>query len=171
MTTKQKVKIKETVNQFVQKKGISKSDLATQLSISSATLSNIEHERWDMLKDEMLMKVWNIVKPVDWTLIRTSNYENIYELCHDARETTKMVGLIGYPGAGKTTALKEYYRRSPNTWYISGQKSMRPKRFFEKLLRQMGVMFSGTIYDMIERLAEELNHSPHSLLIIDEAGK
>jgi len=171
MTTTEKVNVKDAINAFVKRKGISKADLSVQLNVSSATLSNIEHERWEVLKDDVLNKIWHTVKPGDWKLIKTSNLVNVFALCDDTRNATKLVGLIGYPGAGKTTALKEYYKREKNTWYISGQKSMRPKRFFEKLLKQMGVMFTGTIYDMIEKLAEEFRTRPNSLLIIDEAGK
>ncbi len=172
MENDEKLKIKVAVNSFVKQKGLSKNELAIQLQISSATLSNIEYERWDLLKNEMLVRVWNAVKPSnEWVLIKTSNFETAFELCNDARMERKLVGLIGYPGAGKTTALKQYYRQHPNTWYVSGQKSMKPRRFFEKLLRQMGVMFTGTIFDMIERLSQELNNRPGSILIIDEAGK
>mgnify|MGYP006280430887 CR=1 FL=1 len=171
MEKSNKLKIKKTLIQFTKKKGISNNELASLIGVSSATISNIVNERWDTLKEEMLVRVWNTVKPSTWKIIGTSNFNAVQALCNEAQTNQRMYGLIGYTGAGKTTALFEYYRSNPRVYYVVGKKSMRPKRFFEKLLKQMGILFSGTIYDMIERIAQELNKKPGTLLIIDEAGK
>lgn len=167
----QNIEIKKAVNDFTQQKEISKSDLAKQIGISQAVLSHLDAERWDLISDEMLLKIWNWVKPIEWNLIRTANFDATYKICNDAKKNSKMVGIIGYTGAGKTTALNEYYRAKKNVYLITCKKSMKPRQFFEKLLRQMGVNYTGTIYDMIEKVSEQLNTKSNPLLIIDEAGK
>lgn len=171
MELKQKTKIKDSVNTFCAKKEISKNDLSTMVDVSPATLSNLENERWDMLKDSMLAKIYRYVKPSDWNIIRTANLATVQLMCADAQINNKMLGLIGYTGAGKTTALKDYYHKQGKVYYMVGKKSMRPKRFFSNLLQQMGVSYLGTIGDMIDRIALEFNKQPNSLLLIDEAGK
>jgi DNA transposition AAA+ family ATPase len=111
------------------------------------------------------------VKPNDWNIVRTSNFEATFKICNDAKRHGKMIGIIGYTGAGKTTALSEYYRAKKDVYLVTCKKSMKPRQFFEKLLKQIGVTYTGTIYDMIEKASELLNSKPNPLLIIDEAGK
>lgn len=163
--------VKEAVNNFCQQKDISKAELARLIGISSPTLSHIDAERSDLVSEEMLLRVWNIVKTNPWTNVRTANFDAIFKICNDAKRNGKMVAVIGYPGAGKTTAVNEYYRTKKNVFLITCKKSMKPRQFFEKLLKQLGVSYSGTIYDMIEKVSEILNSKNSPLLIIDEAGK
>ena len=108
--------------------------------------------------------------PNEWQLVRTSNLDTIHAICNDASKTHKMVGIIGYTGAGKTKALTSYLS-NPNTFYVVCKKTMKPKQFFQKILLVMGINYSGTIYELIERISEELNSLENPLLIIDEAGK
>lgn len=171
METAEKLAIKEAINNFCITKGVSKNELSSVFDVSPATLSNIDNERWEILSDEMLLKVYRFVRPSSWAIIRTDNFVTIQTICKDSQSNSKMVGIVGYTGAGKTTALKDYYNKSRNVYYLVVKKSMRPKRFFSSLLKQMGIQFTGTIGDMIERIAFELNKRPQSLLIIDEAGK
>jgi DNA transposition AAA+ family ATPase/DNA-binding XRE family transcriptional regulator len=171
MELSEKNKIKEAIKGFCITKGVSKNELATIADVSPATLSNIDYERWDLLSDEILLKVYKYVRPGDWVLIETDNFRTIQKICSDAQGNNKMLGVVGFTGAGKTTALRHYYSKTKNVYYLVGKKSMRPKRFFSSLLKQMGVQFMGTIGDMIDRIALELNKQSNSLLIIDEAGK
>lgn len=167
----EKTVIKQALNLFSKKKGMSKNELANKLGVSSATLSNIENERWEKLKDEMLLKIWNEVKGSDWQLIETYNFQRIVESCSHSRENHRMIGVIGQTGAGKSTALKEYYLSNEQTYYVVCQKSTTSRVFFKQLLREMGVLFTGTLYEMIERISDELNKQAQPLILIDEAGK
>ncbi len=100
----EKTVIKQALNVFSKKKGMSKNELANKLGVSSATLSNIENERWEKIKDEMLLKIWNAIKGSDWQLVETSNFQTIFKTCEHAKEQNRMVGVIGATGTGKTTA-------------------------------------------------------------------
>jgi DNA transposition AAA+ family ATPase len=111
------------------------------------------------------------MKSKNWNLVETSGYHTISKVCKTVMYTKEMVGITGKPGAGKTTALKVFCANNKDAIYIRAKKSMRPKRFFEQLLKVMGVNYSGTIYDMIERIATEWNEKSASLIVIDEAGK
>ncbi|MFK5855127.1 MAG: ATP-binding protein [Bacteroidota bacterium] len=166
-----KEQIKEGINRFCRTKDISKNEAAPIIGVSSATLSNIENENWSLLADEMLVRIHNFIAPDCHALVKTSNFNTVWDLCTDTQKSHKMTCLVGYTGAGKTTALQEYFKSTRNVYLLTAKKSMRPKRFFAKLLKQMGVLYAGTIGDMIERITEEFNRRPNSLLIIDEAGK
>ncbi|NQU32767.1 MAG: ATP-binding protein [Bacteroidetes bacterium] len=166
-----KNQIRNDINRFCRTKDISKNEAAPLIGVSSATLSNIENENWALLADEMLIRIQNFINPGSLTLVKTANFNTVWDLCLSTQKRHNMSALVGYTGAGKTTALQEYFKNTRKVYLLTGKKSMRPKRFFAKLLRQMGVMYTGTIGDMIERIAEEFNRRPNSLLIIDEAGK
>jgi len=163
--------LKQLINNYVKKKGISKNELATYLSVSAATLSNIENERWHLIKDEMALKIYNKLAPKNWNIACTVGFNTIIKVCDQARAGSKMVGIIGFTGAGKTTALREYNYSNKNTYLVVCKKSMSPKQFFIQILKSIGVNFTGTNYDIIKRIATELNSKKNPLLIIDEAGK
>src|SRR5689334_14435630 len=113
-----KIELKNAINNFVKQKEISKAELAKLIGISPATLSNIDTENWDSISEAMLLKIWNFVKPVQWNIIKTANFDAIFKICTDAKRNGKMLGVIGYTGAGKTTALNEFYRAKKNVYMV-----------------------------------------------------
>ena len=163
---------RELINRFAAVKGLSKNELSKQLDVSGATLSHIENGHVDKLTESMLLKIKNkLDSGNNWTLVRTSNFLTIEKICNEARRTKRMYGIIGYSGAGKTTALSVYYKNHPDTYLITCKKTMSPKQFFIQLLKVLGIQFTGTIYDIIERIANELNSKKDAVVLIDEAGK
>ncbi|MBL7973065.1 MAG: ATP-binding protein [Prolixibacteraceae bacterium] len=111
------------------------------------------------------------MKNVEFKLIRTENFNTVQALCLDAQNRHLMVGLIGYTGAGKTTALKQYYQSTPNVYYVKCKNIMNRKQFFASVLKELGVNVGGTVFDMVNRIIDELNAKENPLLIIDDAGK
>lgn len=103
--------------------------------------------------------------------IRTSNFETIERICTDAQKKHKLTAIIGYTGAGKTTALKSYCTATKNTYYVECKNSMNRKQFLQAVLIQLGVNYYGTVYDMVETIVREINTKQNPLLVIDEAGK
>lgn len=103
--------------------------------------------------------------------VRTSNFETVERICADAQKKHRLTAIIGYTGAGKTTALKAYCNATANTYYVECKNSMNRKQFLQAVLNRMGVNYFGTVYDMVETIARELNAKENPLLVIDEAGK
>ena len=168
----EKSDIRAAVNGYCQERGLSKADLATRLGISGATLSNIETGKWDKLDEKMWLKVWQEVghAPQVAPVLETRNLATVRQMCEQTRTNALMVGLLGDTGLGKTTAL-EYYARRPRVYYVAYDKTMRPKHFFAAVLQTLGVSFTGSVHEMLGRVADELNGKATPLLIIDEAGK
>ncbi len=168
----QKTDIRTAVTAYCTARGLSKSELATRLGVSSATLGNIEAGRWDSISEAMWLRVWAGVKPHQRgrVLIETDNLREVVQVCEEARETAALVAVLGDTGLGKTTAARHYAAR-PGVYYLTYEKTMRPTHFFAALLREMGVDFVGNLYAMVERVADELRRQPQPLLLIDEAGK
>ena len=103
-------------------------------------------------------------------IFETSDFSSTVTLCNNAKQNRLMVGIIADTGMGKTTTLELYSKRK-NVYYVCYDKTMKPKHFFIALLREMGIDFEGTIHQMVNRIADELNNQQSPLVIIDEAGK
>ena len=159
------------VNEYARRKGISKADLAKRIGVSGATLSNIENLNTENISEEMWLRVWNYVRPDTWQTVNTTNFSTVFAVCEEARSKGRMLGLVGSTGYGKTTALRAFEQGHKQVHYIACQKTMRPRQFFQKLLQQMGIYTTGNMYELVERIAAEINAQARPLVLIDEAGK
>lgn len=163
--------IKEAINNYCQAKGLSQNELATHIGVSGATLSKIKSGKWDDIDEKMWRKIWNKVRDaVRPGIFRTNDFATCTKVCEAAQKHHFMIGLVGDTGLGKTTALTTYSLRK-NAFYVSYDKTMKPKQFFVALLKEMGISFEGSINEMVTRIADELNTLNNPLIIIDEAGK
>lgn len=104
------------------------------------------------------------------SLFKTADFLACTKACETAKKHHLMIGITADSGVGKTTALEAFAERK-NVFYVLYEESMKPKQFFTRLLKAMGIPFDGSLYDMIDRIAEALNVLPNPLVIIDEAGK
>jgi len=164
-----KKSIQDAIIEYCKTRNISQNELATQSSVSSATISKMIKGNWDDIRDGIWRKVLIVVSDgID--LVVTSDHEAIRKLCRRTKIQKYMVGITGETGVGKSTTLKEISRR-PNSYYVSFDKTMRSKQFFISILREMGIAFDGSIHDMVNTIANELNTQDSPLLIIDESGK
>lgn len=110
----------------------------------------------------------------DFKLLGTPNYNTIQNLCKDAQESSKMMALIGYPGAGKTTGFESYMEKSSNVFLIQVTASMNAKNFYRELASTIGceINYQIDLYTLIKNICDELEAThDKKLLIIDEAGK
>lgn len=168
-----RLQAKELLTDFLEKKQVSKVKLAKKIGISHAVLTYVSQEQWENVSDEMLLKIINALKVShdDYKLIKTANFNTVINLCKDAAKRHYLYGLVGCTGAGKTTALKQYYASNPNVFYVECKNIMNRKHFFGAILKELGINFIGTVYDMVNRIEEEFKSIENPLLIIDEAGK
>ncbi|WP_299896718.1 ATP-binding protein [uncultured Aquimarina sp.] len=108
-------------------------------------------------------------------IFRTINFNIVEELCKDALENSKMVALIGYPGAGKTIALKYFQNNNENVIYSVVRKSMTPKEFYLEILRDVGYegdVLQSSLFVILNMIIFRIKKlKKKTLLIIDEAGK
>jgi len=108
-------------------------------------------------------------------ILTTSNFNTVEALCNEALSKSKFISIVGYPGAGKTTALKAFANNKQNVFYVRATASMPAREFYSKLLQAMGVegKESGvSLHDLISNISFRLNfNSIRKLIIMDEAGK
>lgn len=165
--------IKPQIEAYLTERGISQNFLANLVGISGATISKMLSGDWEDISLSMWQRVWMEVRPVcdGFKVIETVNMDAINQMCIDAKSNSKLLSVIGYPGAGKTVSLKFFERENPNSYRIECKKAMRPRQFLAEILKRMGVKFSGTVYEMVDRISLELIIREKPVLLIDEAGK
>lgn len=107
----------------------------------------------------------------NWKLIATDNYVTVHNLCDSARQRTTLFGIIGFAGAGKTTALEVYFKNNENTYLVTCARTMKSKQFLTAILSTLDISYLASDYEMVQKIVIELNNKKDSLLIIDEASK
>lgn len=163
--------VRALVLAHLQQKEISQNKLSEMIGVSNGTISNIVNEVWERLNESMLLKIKSFFNTKEWNVIETNNFLSIKSACKEAREQKKMIGIIGYSGAGKTTALLHYYQKTTNTYLVTCGRAMRTKQLLSEILKSLGVNYLASDYEMVRLIIEELNKKESSLLIIDEASK
>ncbi len=163
--------IRTAMKEYCSAKKISQNELAVQIGINSSYLSLLETGKGETIAKAKLRKIWNYVSAVNSApeRFKTADYKAAIDACQSAKENQFMIAVIGDTGMGKTTALTDYSLQE-NVFYVVCERAIKPKQFFLALLRKMGVAFEGSIYEMCNRIADELNTLDEPLLIIDEAG-
>jgi len=166
-----KYQIKNDFLEYCNKKGYSQNVAANILGVSPATVSNLVNEKWDLISDKKMDEIKLEIESTQANLVQTASFNTVTNLCGDAQLNCKFLAVVGGTGSGKTTALKEYSANNGSVYYMVAKKSIKPKRFFTTLLQNMGILYSGTIGEMVDKIVWGLNKKPGSLLIVDEAGK
>lgn len=165
------MELKKTINDYCQKKGISKNELSVQIGINSAYLSKIENEKFEDVSSEMLTKIWSAIKLRNsQDIYQTNDLKSVFRQCEMTSKHRLMTGVIADTGKGKTTSLRAYSMRE-NVFFVTIDKTMNAKGFLRAILREMQISFDGNTHDIMTRIAKELNSLESPLLIIDEAGK
>lgn len=108
-------------------------------------------------------------------IMKTANFNTIWNICTEAKNKSKLISIIGYPGAGKTTAFLRFVEDNESVFYVRVTGSMTAKQFYTKVLNALGIEgrnFGMNLYDLITKVSITLNRDlTRKLLIIDEAGK
>src|SRR5258708_2919057 len=112
----------------------------------------------------------------EWIVLKTNNYKTVNDKLETAREFALLNIIIGFPGAGKTTAFKSYLAsHQTRTVYLCLDKSYQAKDFYVELLRKLDVLDYG--YDipirfLAQKIADTLrSREENTLIIIDDAGR
>lgn len=165
------LELKKAINEYCQKKGISKNELSIQINVNAAYLSKIENEKFDEITEEMLTKIGSAIRiRSTQDIYQTRDLTSVFHQCEITTKHQLMTGLTANTGQGKTTSLKAYSMRE-NVFFVTVDKTMNAKGFLKAILQEMQIAFDGNSYDLMRKISKELNSLKEPLLIIDEAGK
>lgn len=102
-------------------------------------------------------------------LYRTSEFIEAIGLLDWTMKHRRMLALIGAPGIGKTTVLREYARREPGARIITCRPTMRMRDLLGAIAAALGVEVSGSDDERVLRIQRALAGRAGDMLIFDEA--
>ena len=169
-----KQKISLELSKYVQRQGSQNKAANSLKGVSPATVSQILHQNWDLISDEMWRNIAAQIgyKDTDWNVVETMDYRILTALLNDAQEYHNVFAVTGDAGTGKSFAIKQYCLNNRRAYMLSCSEYWNRRIFLQELLMAMGrdpigYSMEAMIYHAIHTLKKE--DSP--LIIIDEADK
>lgn len=174
MTTSEKLQIKERLAEYCQQVGSQNKASKTISGVSSATISQILNDNWELITDDMFRRVGAGIgyDGKKWIVVETRGFKRMTTLLNDTKENSLVIAVKGEAGCGKTEAIKTFAKRNENVYNLSCSEFWNRKFFMTELLRTMGKDSSGiTVGEMMMEIVDSLRHKEKPVVILDEADK
>ncbi|MDR3226819.1 MAG: ATP-binding protein [Prevotellaceae bacterium] len=166
--------IKQKLAEYCELKGSQNKAANSLRGVSSATVTQILRNNWDLINDDM----WrNIASQIGydqraWVVVETRGYKRMYNLLSDAQDNALVSAVVGDAGCGKSEAIKSYAARHKQVFNLSCSEYWNRKIFLSELLQCMGVDYTGcTVGEMMYEIISALKKYEGPLVILDEADK
>ena len=142
--------------------------------VSSATVSQMLSEHWELIKDEMWRNVASQIghEENQWQGVQTGDFKRLTALLRDAQAYSDVFAIMGDAGTGKTYCLKQYVRESMQAYLVCCNEYWNRRYFLLEILTVMGCNWKGlTSAEMLTECVRQLKKRERPLLILDEADK
>lgn len=142
--------------------------------VSSATISQMLNNNWELIKDEMWRNVASQIgyKDERWEAVETANFKRMQALLADVKENSLVMAITGDAGTGKTFAAKHFAENKKQTYLLCCNEYWNRKLFLAELLTAMGRDYNGyTVGEMMHEAVRALKTQENPLIILDEADK
>ncbi len=153
--------------------------VSIKLGVSNATVSNMINGVWDLIKDELWLKVAHALNMnfAGWQVAETTNYRKMTTIFRDAKSESFFIPIAHKAGSGKTAAIDAFVaENSDQAVYRIQAREWAKREFLTNLIQSLsipapkGVVSVSKLGDMvIEFFIKREFQKP--LLIIDEADK
>lgn len=142
--------------------------------VSSATLSQVLNEHWELIKDTMWRNIASQIgySANTWESVETRDFRILSHILKDAQSNSLVFGITGEAGSGKSFALKQYDATHKRAYLLQCNEYWNRKYFLAELLTSMGRDYSGlTVSEMMGEVVRVLKTNDKPLIIMDEADK
>jgi len=170
MNNEQKMLIAHEVAKLAKK--TSQNKVAKKAGVSSATISQMINQNWELISDEMWRKVQISLKlNPHWQIADTENLRGVIELLQASQNGALSIGISHDAGAGKSEAYKKYERESDNVILIECKNVWSKKSYLRNLLTACGLSNEGTTEQLFYDFVEHVKTLNKPLVIIDQVDK
>ncbi len=169
-----KIAIKEALRAYVDRHKSAKAAAATFTGISSATVSQILNDNWELISDDMWRNVAAQIRYTEgeWVIAPTTVYQKLTGFLADAQRSPKGIDAIVINSSkGKSITLDHYSQTHPNTYYLCCTRLMNVRVILKRMLKVMGKDTNGTTIELMDNLVSHLQRESHPLFILDEVDK
>lgn len=150
----------------------SQSKIARKAGVSTATISQMINNNWNLIRDEMWQKVKiNLHINWDWITAETSNLKAINQLVSSAQKRSMSIAVSHDAGAGKSHTYRLYERTHKNVIYVECKNYWTKKSYARRLCTACGVDDSGTVETLIERFIQTVKAMNKAVVIFDQIDK
>ena len=173
MDKEQKERIRERLEAYV-KRYPSQNKAANSLKGTSAgTISAILNGKWDLISDEMWMKLSSqLDASSEWQLCRTAAFDALMFYMQDAKDESNVMWVTGPAGIGKSTAAGVFRNGHRNVFMLTCSEDMHKSDFIRELASKVGVRATGmTVRETLMAVIDALVRMDRPLLIFDEGDK
>ena len=174
MNQTEKKGIQASLAAYVKKMG-GANPAANKLSgVSSATISQVANNNWELISDAMWLKIGKQTGyyAAPWVVAETSVKSKIFAYLGDAqRQPNGIRSLIAKSSLGKSVSIAAYIKEKENCYLINCHKNVSFRILIRNLLRAMGKDSSGTTVEMMENLVMHIQRAEQPLIIINEVDK
>ena len=174
MESTKKQQIAEKLREYVSRYESQNKAANSLKSVSSATVSQMLNENWDLIKDEMWRNVAAQIGYTEssWVGVETWDFRVFTRLMNDAQQNSRVFAITGAAGTGKTFAIRNYAGSNKRVYLLCCAEYWNKKMFMQELLAAMGRDYAGyTIGEMMQEVVSELKRQQAPLIILDEADK
>lgn len=168
--------------------GVTFAALANRTGISRSAISQAANQGLH-LKPEQEGKLWSAIQEIKGTdarldtdqpaapvrfkttveLYETKEYKEAMGWCAYVFKKRKMGVLIGYPGSGKTTVLRNFCMAQNGVLYVEAWPQMRMGDMLETIARGLGISVKGNSYSKTQALIDALRGREDVMIAVDEA--
>lgn len=158
---------------YMKRKQISQNELGFKIGYSGAVISQVLKNEYPGDIDQVIRKLQQEIgfTTHKWDILSTHNFQAIQNVCVDAQESQRMMSIYGGTGAGKTSGLESYSRRTANCYYVLANILMKPKDLLKAIQNALGSDEEGTMTERLEIIVSRMESKSFPLLIIDDCGK
>lgn len=170
MNTSHKQMIVAEVKALAQKE--SQSKIARKAGVSTATISQMINQNWDLIRDEMWQKVKiNLHINWEWQTAETANLKAINQLLTSAQKRSMSIAVSHDAGAGKSHTYRLYEKTYENVIHVECKNYWTRKSYAKQLCRAAGIDDQGKVEELIERFIVAIKSMHKPLVIFDQIDK
>ena len=174
ITETNKQQIAERLREYAERIGSQNKAANSLKGISSATISQVLNNNWELISDEMWRSLGAQIgwTENEWVAVETRDYRLLISLLDDARTNSNVFAVTGEAGTGKSFTMKRYAETNKRVYLIQCAEYWNRKMFMQELLTAMGRDYSGfTVSEMMHEVVRGLKTQENPLILLDEADK